>query len=155
MAAFAAATDGSCTGPIAATSTGEFASGIAVTISLRPLGLPVEDLQDCSVDVDEIEASEVIAATDAPTASSTLEATLNGEPTDIDMSTSAPTPPPAWFEPTAEPTTDDMPTSHPTPMNTVVPPSQDPPSAATSFASRGAYVYGALAIASFLFSYVI
>ena len=149
MAAFAAATDGSCTGPIAATSTGEFASGIAVTISLRPLGLPVEDLQDCSVDVDEITvAPEEVTATDAPTASSTLEATLDGEP--ADMPTSAPTPPPAWFEPTAEPTTDDMPTSHPTPMNTVVPPSQDPPSAATAFASSGAYIYGALTIVSFL-----
>ena len=154
MAAFAAATDGTCTGPIAATSTGEFASGIAVTISLRPLGLPVEDLQDCSVDVDEIiDAPEEVTATDAPTASSTLEATMGGEPTD--MPTSAPTQPPAWFEPTTEPTTDDMPTSQPTPMNTVIPPSSDPPSAATAFASRGAYVYGALAIASFLFNYVI
>jgi len=153
MAAFAVATDGTCTGPIAATSTGEFASGIAITISLRPLGLPVEDLQDCSVDVDTIKAPEEVTATDAPTASSTLEATLDGEPTD--MPTSAPTPPPAWYEPTAEPTTDDMPTSQPTPMNTVVPPSKDPPSAATAFASRGAYVYGALAIALFLFNYVI
>jgi len=155
MAAFAAATDGSCTGPIAATSTGEFASGIAMTISLRPLGLPVEDLQDCSVDVDEIDAAADVATTNAPTASPTAdEGTMDGEEP-IDVPTTAPTFA-AWYGPTPEPTTEDdtaMPTTTPTPMGTVVPPTSDPPSAASAFASS-ALAYGALAIVSFLFTYV-
>lgn len=119
MAAFAAATDGSCTGPIAATSTGEFASGIAMTISLRPLGMAVEDLQDCWVAEDELDATES-SSTTAPTSFPTARVT---------------TP-----EPTAEDDTA-MPSREPTPMGAVIPPTSDPPSAAPAFTSN-AFVYG-------------
>ena len=154
MAAFAAATDGSCTGPIAATSTGEFASGIAMTISLRPLGMPVEDLQDCSVAEDELDATES-SSTEAPTSSPTARVTATaGEPTV--MPTSAPTLPPAWFEPTPEPTAEDdtaMPSHKPTPFGTVIPPT-DPPSAASAFTSN-AFVYGSVAIMSLYVTYML
>ena len=154
MAAFAAATDGSCTGPIVATSTGEFASGIAMAISLRPLGMAVEDLQDCSVDEDELDLIE--SSTTAPTSSPTARVTATaGEPPA--MPTSAPTLPPAWFEPTPEPTAEDdtaMPTAKPTPMGTVIPPTSDPPSAASTFTSS-TVVYGSIAIISLFVAYML
>ena len=155
MAAFAAATDGSCTGPIAATSTGEFASGIAMTISLRPLGMAVEDLQDCSVPEDELDATES-SSTTAPTSSPTARVTATAdEPTA--MPTSAQTLPPAWFEPTPEPTAEDdtaMPSAKPTPMGTVIPPTSDPPSAASTFTSS-AVVYGSIAIITLLVAHML
>mmetsp|Transcript_591 Transcript_591/g.1243 ORF Transcript_591/g.1243 Transcript_591/m.1243 type:complete len:497 (+) Transcript_591:278-1768(+) len=148
MAAFAAESPegGGCTGPIYATSTGEFASGIAITIALRPSGVAVsDDLEDCTDFVG------LPVVTDTPTATPTV-GTADQE------SVTAPTAAEPWFEPTQEPTiADEMdetvePTAEPTAMEDVIPPTPPPNSAPmVKTATLGAMLICSSLVLSFVF----
>lgn len=148
MAAFAAESPegGGCTGPIYATSTGEFASGIAITVALRPSGVAVsDDPEDCTDFVG------LPVVTDTPTATPTVG-------TADEESVTAPTASLPYFEPTQEPTiADEMdetdePTAEPSPMEEVVPPTPPPNSAPkVKTATLGAMLICSSLVLSFVF----
>lgn len=166
MAAFAAETTEGCTGPIAATSTGEFASGMAITVALRPFGVAVSDLEDCAesvlatgtptaTSVATTTATPTIATTAAtPTAAPTADATDTMGPTDLPTSPTASLP---WFEPTQEPTMaevmDEMiePTAEPTPMVEIVPPTLPPSSASVTKTTLGIMLIASSGLLASLF----